>query len=161
MQSERRLALPRHPYSGPSASGPQSTAFAFHLLSVKPRASSTHPSTILPIYPSSPLPPSPGCWTISCSWCGLVSRAEGDTMHNYVVRGHHAGNVSVRGRRVGIPVIPHPAECSVNKMEAHAVCEAGGRDPTPKIKRLLQRLWQEVLLRSWPQQSRYFLVTGF
>lgn len=47
MQSERPLALLRHPYSGPSASGLQSTAFAFHLLSFRPRA------------PSSPRPSAP------------------------------------------------------------------------------------------------------
>lgn len=35
MQSERPLALLRHPYSAPSASGLQSTAIAFHLLSFR------------------------------------------------------------------------------------------------------------------------------
>lgn len=38
MQSERPLALLRHPYSAPSASGLQSTAVAFHLLSFRLRA---------------------------------------------------------------------------------------------------------------------------
>lgn len=38
MQSERPLALLRHPYPAPSVSGLQSTASAFHLLSFRLRA---------------------------------------------------------------------------------------------------------------------------
>lgn len=50
MQSERPLALLRHPYSGPSAPGLQSTAFALHVLSFRLQASSPPPS----LCPSTP-----------------------------------------------------------------------------------------------------------
>lgn len=48
----------------------------------------------LPSAPSAPLLLL-GWWTMS-SWCGLASRAKWDTMHNYVVRGHHDGSISVQ-----------------------------------------------------------------
>lgn len=102
MQRERPLALLWHPYSVPSASGLQSTAFAFHLLSFRLRASPTpHPPLVPPLPLSAPLLLL-GRWTQSCSWCGLASRAKWDAMHNYVVRGHHDGNISVPRHHVGI-----------------------------------------------------------
>ena len=58
------------------------------------------------LHPSAPLPPSApvllGCW----SWCGLATRAKWDTMHNYVVKGHHDGNISVPRHHDGILSLP-------------------------------------------------------
>lgn len=56
MQSERPLALLRHPHSAPSVFGLQSTAFAFHLLGFRLRASPPppHPPNAPPARPSAP-----------------------------------------------------------------------------------------------------------
>lgn len=98
MQSERLLALLWHPYSALSASGLQSTAIAFHLLSFGPWASNFKP--LIP-----PLPPRPAAAAgmLDC-WCCLASRAKRDTVHNCVVRGHHDGNISVPKHHDGDPI---------------------------------------------------------
>lgn len=107
MQSERPLALLRHPHSGPPASGLQSTAVTFHLLSFRLRASP-------PLPPAAPLLLL-GCWLRSSCWCGLASRVKWDAVHNYVVWDHHDRKISVLRHRLGITLPPFG--CSVNKME--------------------------------------------
>lgn len=128
MQSEKPLALLQHPYSAPSASGLQSTAFAFHLLSFRLRASSPHPPLVPPLPPSAP-PLLLGCWTVSYSWCGLASRVKWDTVHNYVVRGHHDGNISVSRHHIGILSVCILLHACANKMEEHIVHSGSWRDP--------------------------------
>lgn len=101
MQSERPWALLRHLCSAPSAPGLQ---LPLRSLCLAPGSEFTHPNT--PILPAPP--PSAlllllllGCCTLSRSWCGLASRAKWDPVHNYVVRGHHDGSVSVSRHHVG------------------------------------------------------------
>ncbi len=67
MQTERPLALLRHPYSSPSASSLQSTAVAFRLLSFRLRTSPHAPTLHVPSLPPSAPLLLLGCSTLSCS----------------------------------------------------------------------------------------------
>lgn len=119
-----------------------------------------------PLMPS--LPPSApllllGC--CSCSWCGLASRAKGDTMHNYVVRGHHDGNISVLGHHIGILSLCILLCAALIKWRHMLSTVAAGEIQLvlvfTNLSSLLERFWQEVLLLSWLQQWRYFYWYAF
>lgn len=135
MQSERPLALLRHPYSGPSASGIQSTAFAFHLLSIRPRAPS--PLTYCPALCCC-LCRDAGPWAAAdVVWQAVRSEIQCIIMlsEDIMVEISQSRDVTLGSYQFGSCWVQRKKK----KKEAHTVCNSSWRAPTLQ-KSVLERL---------------------
>lgn len=170
MQSERPLPLLWHPFSAPLCL--DSNLLPLHCICLAPGSElQTAFTPLLPLHPSAfPPPPPLLCyWTLSCCWCGLASRAKWDTMHNYVVRGHHDGNISVcRLHNGSLSLCILLCAVVIKWMLTQSVMPSREiqlvlvftnlSSCLPPIQRrsLLERFWQEEPLISWLKKWMYF-----